>query len=94
MLPFCHDCTVRCFRRGCCRTWPCSSTGSAGILLYNNTILSETAVADGSNIHWRNNLMLGQNAAPAIFSVGTYTRYTSSDYNGFQPNHDADVAFE
>ena len=38
--------------------------------------------------------MLGQNAAPAIFSVGTYTRYTSSDYNGFQPNHDADVAFE
>jgi len=70
------------------------TAGSAGILFYNNTILSETAVADGSNIHWRNNLMLGQNAAPAIFSVGTYTRYTSSDYNGFRPNPDADVAFE
>ncbi|MCY4599536.1 MAG: hypothetical protein OXF27_06420, partial [Acidobacteria bacterium] len=65
------------------------TAGSAGILFYNNTILSETAVADGSNIHWRNNLMLGQNAAPAIFSVGTYTRYTSSDYNGFRPNPDA-----
>lgn len=70
------------------------TAGSAGVLFYNNTILSETAVAGGSNLHWRNNLMLGQNAAPAIFSVATHTQYTSSDYNGFRPNADADVAFE
>jgi hypothetical protein len=70
------------------------TAGSAGVLLYNNTILSETAVFGGSNLHWRNNLMLGQNAAPAIFSVATYTRYSSSDYNGFRPNADAEVAFE
>jgi hypothetical protein len=70
------------------------TAGSSGVLLYNNTILSETAVLGGSNLHWRNNLMLGQNAAPAIFSVATYTGYSSSDYNAFRPNTDADVAFE
>jgi hypothetical protein len=69
------------------------TAGSAGVLFYNNTILSETAVAGGSNVHWRNNLMLGQNAAPAIFSVGTFTAYTSSDYNGFRPNPGADASF-
>jgi len=68
--------------------------GSAGVVLYNNTILSETSVASGSNIHWRNNLILGQHSAPAIFSVNTYTQYTSSDYNGFRPNEESDVAFE
>ena len=26
-----------------------------------------------SNVHWRNNLFLGENSAPAIFSVNTYT---------------------
>ena len=47
-----------------------------------------------SNMHWRNNLMLGQNSAPAIFSVNTFTSYTSSDYNGFRPNPGAKSAFE
>ena len=60
--------------------------GSAGVLLYNNTILSETSANGTSNTHWRNNLFLGQNSAPAIFSVNTYTNYTSSDHNGFRPN--------
>jgi hypothetical protein len=68
--------------------------GSAGVLFYNNTILSETAVAAGSNIHWRNNLMLGQNSAPAIFSVNTFTSYSSSDYNGFRPNPGKNPSFE
>jgi hypothetical protein len=56
------------------------------VLLYNNTILSETFAAGTSNTHWRNNLILGENAQPAIFDVTTYTQYTSSDYNGFRPN--------
>ena len=30
-------------------------------------------------MHWRNNLMLGENSAPAIFSVNTNTNYSSSD---------------
>ena len=48
--------------------------GSAGVLIYNNTILSETAAAGASNVHWRNNLFLGENTAPAIFSVNTFTQ--------------------
>ncbi len=70
------------------------TAGSAGVVFYNNTVLSETAVAAGSNVHWRNNLMLGQRAAPAIFSVATFTNYTSSDHNGFRPNPGAMTSFE
>ena len=70
------------------------TNGAAGVLFYNNTILSETTVAAASNIHWRNNLMLGQNAAPAVLSVNTFTSYTSSDYNGFRVNPGAKSAFE
>jgi hypothetical protein len=70
------------------------TTGAAGALFYNNTILSETAVGAASNIHWRNNLMLGQNSAPAILSVNSFTSYTSSDYNGFRQNPGAPTSFE
>ena len=48
----------------------------------------------GSNVHWRNNLMLGENSSPAIFSVSTFTSYSSSDYNGFRPNPGAAASFE
>jgi hypothetical protein len=45
-------------------------------------------------VHWRNNLFLGENSAPAIFSVATNTSYSSSDYNGFRPNPGAATAFQ
>jgi hypothetical protein len=67
--------------------------GSAGVLFYNNTILSETAAQGTSNVHWRNNLFLGENSAPAIFNINTFTNYTSSDYNGFRPNEGAPFSF-
>jgi hypothetical protein len=70
------------------------TNGAAGAMFFNNTVLSETAVQGASNITWRNNLFLGENAAPAIFSVTTYTAYTSSDYNGFRPNASAEAAFQ
>ena len=55
---------------------------------------SPTLCAAGtSNTHWRNNLILGENALPAIFAVTTFTSYTSSDYNGFRPNPGAAVSF-
>jgi hypothetical protein len=60
--------------------------GSPGVFFYNNTILTETNAGSSANVHWRNNLMLGQNVQPAIFSVNTNTNYSSSDYNGFRPN--------
>ncbi len=70
------------------------TSGSAGVIFYNNTILAETAAAGTSNTHWRNNLFLGENSAPAIFSVNTYTNYTSSDYNGFRPNPGVPTSFQ
>src|SRR6185295_10733776 len=70
------------------------TSGSAGVLFYHNTILSETAAAATANTHWRNNLFLGENTAPAIFSVNTFTNYTSSDYNGFRPNPGVAGSFE
>ena len=70
------------------------TTGSAGVLFYNNTILTETAAGSSANVHWRNNLMLGENSAPAIFSVNTNTNYSSSDYNGFRPNPQAAYSFQ
>ena len=70
------------------------TTGSAGVLFYNNTILTETTAASAGNVHWRNNLMLGENSAPAILNVNTTTNYSSSDYNGFRPNPDAKISFQ
>src|SRR5262249_40873937 len=70
------------------------TSGAAGVLFYNNTILSETSAPSSANAHWRNNLILGENSAPAIFSVTTFTNYSSSDYNGFRLNPGADVAFQ
>src|SRR6476620_11023485 len=70
------------------------TNGAAGVLVYNNSILTETAAGSSANSHWRNNLMLGENSAPAIFSVNTNTNYSSSDYNGFRPNPGAEVSFQ
>jgi hypothetical protein len=69
------------------------TAGSAGAVFYNNTILSETNVVGASNAHWRNNLFLGEQSQPEIFSVTTFTNYTSSDYNGFRPNPNSNISF-
>jgi hypothetical protein len=70
------------------------TNGSAGVLFYHNTILSETTAQGTANTHWRNNLFLGENSSPAIFNITTFTSYTSSDYNGFRPNPGAEFAFQ
>ena len=70
------------------------TSGSAGAMFINNTILTETSAGSSSNVHWMNNLMLGQNSQPAILAVTTYTNYSSSDYNGFRPNPGAPYAFQ
>ncbi len=67
--------------------------GSAGVLFYNNTILSEVGLASSSNVHFRNNLILGEQSAPTLFSVNTLTNYSSSDHNGFRPNPGAATSF-
>ncbi len=63
-----------------------ATAGSPGVFYYNNTITTETSAGSTANVHWRNNLMLGQNALASLFSVNTLTSYSSSDYNGFRPN--------
>ena len=59
------------------------TSGSPGVLFYNNTVLTETSAGASANVHWRNNLMLASNAQPNVFSVNTNTSYSSSDHNGF-----------
>jgi hypothetical protein len=67
----------------------------AGALVYQNTFVGEVSVpGPASNEHFRNNLILAQGATDAVFRVGTFTNYSSSDYNGFRPNPGAGVAFE
>jgi hypothetical protein len=78
--------------------------GGSGILFYNNTLFGEVSGGTTSNTHFRNNLILAQNAtggfgggdasSPAVFGFTTYTNYTSSDYNGFSPNANAPFAFQ
>jgi len=60
------------------------TANSAGVLVYNNTLLTEAhQMGPASNLHFRNNLILGQGSWPEVFSVETFTPYSSSDYNGF-----------
>jgi hypothetical protein len=70
------------------------TSGAAGVLFYNNTILTEVNVGSSGNNHWRNNLILGEGASPAIFRELTYTNYSDSDYNGFRVNPGADYSFQ
>ena len=67
--------------------------GSAGVLFDNNTILSEIGLASSSNVHFRNNLVLGEQSVPTLFVVNTLTNDSSSDHNGFRPNPGAAVSF-
>jgi hypothetical protein len=47
-----------------------------------------------SNVHYRNNLILGRSETLETFAVETNTNYSSSDYNGFRPNDGAEFSFE
>ena len=60
------------------------TANSAGVLVYNNTLLTEAhQMGPASNLHFRNNLILGQGSWPEVFSVETFTPWSSSDFNGF-----------
>ena len=66
-----------------------------GVLCYQNTFIGEANVAGpASNEHFRNNLILAQGSSESVFAVGTFTNYSSSDYNGFRPNATAAVSFQ
>jgi hypothetical protein len=66
----------------------------SGVLVYHNTFLAAARSMRGaSNLHFRNNLILGRSEAPELFSVDSFTSYSTSDYNGFRPNEDAENSF-
>jgi hypothetical protein len=59
----------------------------SGILVYQNTYVGEIGqITPASNMHFRNNLILGQHARGPVFAIDTHTGYSSSDYNGFLAN--------
>ena len=70
------------------------TANSSGIVFYHNTLIGEVHdMGPVSNLHFRNNLVLGQGAWPEIFTTDTFTNYSSSDYNGFRPNPGAAAGF-
>ncbi len=67
----------------------------AGVICYQNTFVGEVGVPGPSaNLYFRNNLILAEGAAEAVFNVGTFTNYSTSDYNGFRPNPKAKTSFQ
>jgi hypothetical protein len=67
----------------------------AGILVYQNTFVGSAHVTGpAANEHFRNNLILGDGWFDPVLTVGTFTNYSSSDYNGFRPNPQSEVSFE
>jgi hypothetical protein len=80
-----------------------ATTGSAikyidtpsGVLVYQNTFIgSANGTGPASNIHFLNNLILGDGWYDPVFTLGTFTNYSTSDYNGFRPNPGTAVSFE
>jgi hypothetical protein len=79
-----------------------ATTGSAikyidtpsGVLVYQNTFIgSANGIGPASNIHFLNNLILGDGWYDPVFTLGTFTNYSTSDYNGFRLNPGTAVAF-
>ena len=67
----------------------------AGVLVYQNTFVGQgRLMGPASNVHFLNNLILGDGFADPVLNLRTYTNYSTSDYNGFRPNPSVDDAFE
>jgi hypothetical protein len=66
----------------------------SGIYYLNNTYFGEfKQLTPASNFFLRNNLIMGQGTQPRVFSLDTFTNYSTSDYNGFRPNPESKEAF-
>ena len=67
----------------------------AGVLIYQNTFFGQgRLMGPASNVHFRNNLFLGDGWADLVFNLRTFTNYSDSDYNGFYLNPGAAASFE
>jgi hypothetical protein len=72
---------------------PKHAQNPSGIFYFHNTFTAEAAAGSASNYYYLNNLILGWQPERPIFSVTTFTNYTSSDYNGFFPDSGAAYSF-
>lgn len=72
------------------------TASSSGIVVLHNTLVApvKPMLLAASNVHYRNNLILGKSETLETFAVETNTNYSSSDYNGFRPNEGAEFSFE
>ena len=72
------------------------TASSSGIVVWHNTLIApvKPMLLAASNVHYRNNLILGKSETLETFAVETNTNYSSSDYNGFRPNDGAEFSFE
>ncbi len=60
---------------------------SSGILAYQNTFIGDRITTSPvSNVHFRNNLILGSDLPNAVYGPTTFTNYSTSDYNGIRLN--------
>src|SRR6202020_1768921 len=67
----------------------------AGVLVYQNTFIGQgRLMGPASNVHFRNNLILGDGYADPVLNLRTFTNYSTSDYNGLRPNPNVEDAFE
>ncbi len=72
------------------------TASSSGIVIYHNTFLApvKPMLLAVSNVHFRNNLVLGKSETLETFAVESNTNYSDSDYNGFRANDGAEFSFE
>jgi hypothetical protein len=56
----------------------------SGIFTYQNTFVTDAAITNFSNGHFRNNLFMGPDDNLPSLSGTTFTRYSSLDYNGYR----------
>jgi hypothetical protein len=72
------------------------TASSSGIVVYHNTFLApvKPMLLAVSNVHFRNNLILGKSETLETFAIESNTNYSDSDYNGFRPNEGAQFSFE
>jgi hypothetical protein len=66
----------------------------AGVLVYQNTFFGQSALfGPAANVHFRNNLWIGDGWPGALFAPTTTTNYSSADYDGFSPGTGSPTPF-
>jgi|WetSurMetagenome_2_1015567.scaffolds.fasta_scaffold26732_3 hypothetical protein len=66
----------------------------AGVLVYQNTFFGESPLfGPAANVHFRNNLFIGDGWPGPLFALSTSTNYSSADYDGYRPNPDQGLQF-